>query len=79
MDITLDQLHAFCGNVLEVRSTSGVSKIILSVNAFDAFTNAQRNTLMSYGELIPVEINTIETVGGGSARCVVAEVFPGRV
>jgi|SRR3989338_2277566 len=79
VDITLDQLHAFCGNVLEVRSTSGVSKIILSVNAFDAFTNAQRNTLMSYGELIPVEINTIETVGGGSARCVVAEVFPGRV
>lgn len=78
VDATLDQLHAFCGNVLEVKSTSGISKIILSVNAFDAFTNAQRKTLTGYGELIPVEINTIETIGGGSARCLVAEVFPGK-
>lgn len=79
IDITLDQLHAFCGNVLEVRSTSGTPKIILSVNAFDAFTRTQRQALMNYGDLIPVGINTIETVGGGSARCLVAEVFPGRV
>ena len=76
--ITLDQLHSFCGNVLHVASSTGPPKIILSDNAFAAFTEEQRRRLIAYGELIPVDINTIETVGGGSARCLVAEVFPGK-
>ncbi len=76
--IDLDQVHAFCGNLLEVKSGSGQSKIVLSVTAFDAFTKDQRDQLMSYGELVPVNIPTIETIGGGSARCILAEVFPGK-
>ncbi len=76
VNITLDQLHSFCGNILEVQSSLGRTKIIMSITAFDAFTQEQKDQLMSYGELIPVRIPTIETIGGGSARCMLTEVFP---
>lgn len=76
INITLDQLHAFCGNILEVQSGTGKNKIIMSITAYDAFTEAQRKQLMGYGELVPIYIPTIEKIGGGSARCMVAEVFP---
>lgn len=79
IDITLDQLHSFCGNVLETKSATGQSHILMSVTAYDAFTEQQRRRLMTpVGKLIPVNIETIENVGGGSARCMVAEVFPGK-
>lgn len=75
IDITHDQLYKFCGNVLQLDSKSGDSKIIMSTSAYDAFTPAQRIKLDSYGEIVPVNIPTIEQVGGGSARCMLAEVF----
>lgn len=79
IDISLDQLHAFCGNVLEIKSAIGQSHILMSVTAYDAFTEEQRRRLMTpVGEIIPVNIETIEKVGGGSARCMVTEVFPGK-
>jgi len=75
INITLDQLHAFCGNILEVQSVSKENKIIMSIIAFGAFTEDQRKKLMSYGDIILFNIPTIETIGGGSARCMLAEVF----
>lgn len=75
VDISLNQLHSFCGNILEVQSTSGRNKIIMSVTAFDAFTHHQKQQLMQFGDIVPLPINTIETVGGGSARCTLAEIF----
>lgn len=76
--ISLDQLHSFCGNVLEVQSSSGRPKIIMSTTAFGAFTEPQKEQLDSFGDLVPVRIPTIEQVGGGSARCMLAEIFPGN-
>lgn len=77
MDITSEQLQSFCGNILEVVSTTGQSHILMSVTAYDAFTEEQRRRLMTpVGKIIPVNIDTIERVGGGSARCMVAEIFP---
>lgn len=73
--IRLDQLYLFCGNILALKSSLGENKIIMSTSAFDAFTVNQREQLMSYGGLVPLTIPTIETVGGGSARCMLAEVF----
>lgn len=78
IEINLDQLHSFCGNLLQVQPTRGKSKIIMSITAFDAFTKSQRQQLMNHGDIVPLDINTIETVGGGSARCILAEVFPGK-
>lgn len=76
--ITMDQLYSFCANVLHVISKTGTPKIILSTTAFDAFDAKQKKTLQKYGELITVNIPTIEKVGGGSARCMMAEVFPAK-
>ncbi len=77
--ITLDQLHSFCGNILQVRSILGKNKIIMSVTAYDAFTKDQRKQLLDHGDLVPVSIPTIETIGGGSARCMLAEVFSNKL
>jgi hypothetical protein len=73
--ITIAQMNAFCGNLLELVSTDGKPLIVLSQKAYDAFTKEQRLVLEKYGELVPVAIPTIETIGGGSARCMLAEVF----
>ncbi len=73
--ITLDQLHAFCGNVLEAQSVLGQRKIIMSTTAYAAYTKNQKERLLSHGAIVPLHIPTIETIGGGSARCMLTEVF----
>lgn len=73
--ISLDQLHAFCGNIMEVQPQQGRSKIVMSITAYDAFTQAQKDQLLSHGDILPVHIPTIETIGGGSARCMMSEVY----
>jgi hypothetical protein len=75
INITLDQMENMAGNILEVRSVENLSKIILSATAYNAFTPAQRQLLSTYGELVVVHIETIERLGGGSARCMLAEIF----
>ena len=78
IEISLDQVSHFAGNILHLRAADGTPKIILSKNAYHAFTSAQKQILQKYGQLVPVDISTIETVGGGSARCMLAEVFPAK-
>ena len=76
--ITSDQMEQMAGNILEVLSLDGKVKIIMSQTAHDAFTPEQRQVLSSYGDLLVVHIDTIEKLGGGSARCMLAEIFHGR-
>lgn len=73
--ISVPQIHQYCGNVLQLVSKNGKSLIVMSKSAHDAFTKENRETLSKYGELVVAEIPTIEQVGGGSARCMMAEVF----
>lgn len=75
IDITYDQLYSFCGNILQILSTSGETKIVMSLSAYNAFKPEQKKALSQFGKLVPVDIATIETIGGGSARCMMAEVF----
>ncbi|MDO8503473.1 MAG: arginine deiminase-related protein [bacterium] len=77
--ITLEQLYAFCGNILQMQSKSGERKIILSTNAMGKLTSDQIARLEQHGELVPVNIPTIEKIGGGSARCMLAEIFRSRI
>jgi hypothetical protein len=70
------QLHAFCGNILHLRSRDGRRKIVLSQTALRAFTPKQLSQLERYGELVAIAVPTIERIGGGSVRCMLAEVFP---
>ena len=75
LDISLDQMTAFCGNVLELENERGERLIVMSDRAFDAFTDDQRVALSSYAELVHANLTTIETHGGGSARCMLAELY----
>jgi len=76
IDISMAQMEqAFCGNILNIRNEAGESLIVMSESAFNGFTDAQREQLSRYGRLISNPIPTIETIGGGSCRCMLAEVF----
>jgi hypothetical protein len=73
--ISLDQMHAFAGNMLQVESQKGTPLLVMSTQAFQALSDAQRDKLSSYNKIIHSELFTIEKNGGGSARCMMAEIF----
>ncbi|MAF83795.1 MAG: amidinotransferase [Chromatiales bacterium] len=75
IDITMEQMGAFAGNLLEVQGQDGEPFIVLSKTAHDVLTIEQRAMLQQCGRLLPMSIDTIERVGGGSVRCMLAEVF----
>ncbi|MDF2177632.1 arginine deiminase-related protein [Aliiglaciecola sp. CAU 1673] len=75
IEISEAQLHAFCGNVLEVQNDKGEALILMSSSAFAAFSDEQKAQLEQFGQLVPLDIPTIETIGGGSVRCMLAEIF----
>lgn len=64
----------FAGNLLPLR-TGGGTCIVLSTRALASLSVGEAETLASYGRLVPVALPTIERIGGGSARCLLAEVF----
>lgn len=74
IEITFEQMNKFAGNMLEVMNAGGDTLIVMSQTAYQSLTDAQRNTLSVFGKLVYADINTIETNGGGSARCMMAEV-----
>jgi len=72
--ITEEQVLQFAGNVLQLQGKNGPI-IAMSQSAYNAFTDEQKSQLSRHGELIYSDLNIIETCGGGSARCMLAEVF----
>eukprot|EP00242_Pyramimonas_sp_CCMP2087_P001000 CAMPEP_0198232004 /NCGR_PEP_ID=MMETSP1445-20131203/115499_1 /TAXON_ID=36898 /ORGANISM="Pyramimonas sp., Strain CCMP2087" /LENGTH=494 /DNA_ID=CAMNT_0043912651 /DNA_START=119 /DNA_END=1603 /DNA_ORIENTATION=+ len=76
VDISYDQMDSFCGNVLEVENDKGLPVLAMSSQAHDAFTPAQRATLLKHvAALHHAPIPTLEAIGGGGVRCCIAEVF----
>ncbi len=75
IDITLDQMEHFAGNMLEVIDKSNKRILILSKTAYDALDESQKTLLSQSTHLLPIAIPTIEKYGGGSVRCMMAEVF----
>ena len=75
IEISIRQMENFAGNLLELTNESGASVIVLSRTANAALTADQRNSLARFGQVLPVAIETIEKAGGGSVRCMLAEVF----
>ncbi|WP_022823392.1 citrulline utilization hydrolase CtlX [Hymenobacter norwichensis] len=73
--ISLAQVACFAGNLLALRTSDEKVVLAMSQSAFDALVEPQRQTLEKYAELLPLPIPTIETIGGGSVRCMLAEVF----
>jgi len=74
IEISFEQMNQFAGNMLEVKNRAGETLIVMSQNAYNALLEEQKTALTKYGKLIYANINTIEENGGGSARCMMAEV-----
>lgn len=74
IEITPDQMNRFAGNMLEVKNKAGENLIVMSQSAYDSLLEDQKSALKKYSKLIFADISTIETNGGGSARCMMAEV-----
>lgn len=73
VDISRAQMLDFAGNILELRGADG-PVIAMSDRACAAFDGAQRRVLESYGSVVTAAVPTIEHVGGGSVRCMLAEI-----
>ena len=75
VDITYAQMNAFCGNMLHVVNTKGNDILIMSQQAFEALRADQIQFLETKADILTGNIPGIEQVGGGSVRCMMAEVF----
>lgn len=73
--ITLEQMNNFAGNMLQVHNQEGKRFLIMSSQAYHSLNEHQINLLQSFNTILHASLETIETNGGGSARCMLAEIF----
>lgn len=74
-EISLDQMDSFAGNMLELHNREGEKILVMSLSAYNSLDSFQRERLNSFYRLLTPDLNTIEMNGGGSARCMMAEIF----
>tara|TARA_Y100000746_G_scaffold208904_1_gene198222 strand:+ start:435 stop:1301 length:867 start_codon:yes stop_codon:yes gene_type:complete len=76
VELSSEQIEEFCGNAIEAKNEDDDLFLIMSSRAFKALNQEQINKLLtSYKEIIHSDIPTIEKYGGGSARCMLTELF----
>ena len=75
VELSEEQIHQFAGNILELKSKNGNRLLSMSTSAFDALTDSQKAALSSKLTMVHSPLTTIERLGGGSARCMMAELF----
>ena len=75
IEISFSQLKKFCGNCIQLGNNSGESFLLMSTQAFEGFHPEQIATIEKYCKIIHAPLDTIESQGGGSARCMIAELF----
>ncbi|AYZ14879.1 amidinotransferase [Chryseobacterium arthrosphaerae] len=75
IEISEEQMQQFAGNMLQVQNKEGEKFLVMSQTAYQSLTQEQVAAIEKYCEIIYSDLNTIEVNGGGSARCMLAEVF----
>ena len=75
IEISLEQMEQFAGNMLQVMDQDGNPILVMSTKAFNSLTEKQVAELETHVMVLAPDITTIETVGGGSVRCMMAEIF----
>ena len=73
--ISEKQMHQFAGNMLQVVNDKGVNILVMSKSAHLSLNDGQIKSITKYCEIVSSDLETIETCGGGSARCMMAEIF----
>lgn len=75
IEITEAQIHEFAGNMLQVKGANDKKYLVMSTTAHKSLTREQIRRIEKHCEILSSDLNTIEISGGGSARCMMAEVF----
>jgi hypothetical protein len=75
VEISQEQVNAFAGNMLEVKNSNGEKFLVMSERAFKNLHPAQLSIIKQKLQILHSPLETIENLGGGSARCMIAEVF----
>jgi hypothetical protein len=75
VNITVEQMKQFAGNMMQLRSIGGDSILAMSESAYSSLDKEQIKTLEQYARLVYAPIDTIEKYGGGSVRCMMAGIF----
>lgn len=75
IDISIEQMNCFAGNMLQVSNSEGGRFLVMSSSAFNSLTPEQISAIRKYNEIIHAPLDTIELNGGGSARCMMAEIY----
>lgn len=75
IEISEDQMQNFAGNMLQVQNKSGEKFLVMSQSAYKSLNRGQVSAIEKYCEIIYSDLEVIETNGGGSARCMLAEIF----
>ncbi len=75
IDISPEQLEHFAGNMLEVKSLTGQLYLVMSNQAYLSLLPDQIEAINKYAEILHPNLETIEHIGGGSARCMMAEIY----
>ena len=75
MEITVEQMNSFAGNMLQLKNDKEEKFLVMSQTAYDSLTEEQIKRLENFNKLLVISVPTIEQNGGGSVRCMIAEVF----
>ena len=75
IDITIDQMCSFLGNSIQLIDSNNNPLLVMSSRAYKSIKSSQLNIIEKHTDIIHADIKTIEENGGGSARCMIAEIF----
>ena len=75
INISIKEMQQMCGNVICLRSKNDEPVVVMASTAYNGFTSKNKKLLEKNYKIVHSDVHTIEEIGGGSARCMVAEVF----
>lgn len=74
VEITLEQMSMFAGNMIQLQDNEGKKFLVMSETAYNSLDDQQLKTLTSYNDILYADVSIIEEIGGGSARCMIAGI-----
>lgn len=77
--LSSNQIKAFAGNMLAVRNEKGEQLMVMSLSAHQSLDIQQAKVISRHARIVSADIHIIEAIGGGSARCMIAENFLPRI
>lgn len=75
IEVSIDQMNQYAGNMIQLKNDDGDYFLIMSSSAYNSLNNSQLIRLQAKTNIIHSDLTTIEAFGGGSARCMIAEIF----